>query len=79
MVTPAQMPKKVNPIRTQILGSLIEGVHTTRTQKILVRRAEDGKLDVVEQPGKPAGFALRWPLAQNVSEANVEALAKRWL
>lgn len=77
MVTPAQMPRKVSPVRTQILGSLIEGVQTTRTHKVLRRNAE-GKLDVVELSGHPAGFALRYPLAQHVQEHHIDALARRW-
>lgn len=78
MVKPSAMPKKVSPIRTQILGSLIEGVQTTRTHKVLVKNRETGKTDVAELSGHPAGFALRYPLAQHVSEVNVNALAARW-
>jgi hypothetical protein len=69
---------KVNPIRAQILGSLIEGTKTTRTQHTLVRNTETGKIDVAEV-SVPAGFALRYPLAQNMSEHNVNVLAGKWI
>jgi hypothetical protein len=72
------MPRKVSPIRTQILGSLIEGVQTTRTHKVLVKNPVTGKTDVEEQSGHPAGFALRYPLAQHVQEHHIDALARRW-
>lgn len=47
MITPAQMPKKVNPIHQQILGSLLANKPRT--------------------------------LAGNVSDENVEIIARRWI
>lgn len=50
MVKPSQMPRKVNPIHTLILGALIETVS-----------------------GAP-----RYPLARNVSDQNIDVMARRW-
>jgi hypothetical protein len=73
------MPKRVNPIHTQILGALIEGTNTTRTRRVLQYVLELGRTEVVDHPGHPAGFALRYPLAQNVSDRSVEIMSRRWM
>ena len=75
MVTPNLMPKKVNPIHTQILGSLIDAKPHKWEQRTFVR--VDGVETLVMAP-HVHGETLRWPLAQNVSDENVDRLAARW-
>ena len=73
---PSQMPKSVNKIHQQVVGSLIDSKPANRTVKTLAKD-EDGKEIVKTKTVKAT--ELRNPLAQNVSEHNVERLAKRWL
>lgn len=76
MTTPNAMPKQTNKIRQQVLGSLIDSKPASRTVKTLAKDA-DGK-EIVKET-KVSRQELRNPLAYNVSEENVERLAKRWL
>ncbi|AEL17896.1 hypothetical protein TRIXIE_64 [Mycobacterium phage Trixie] len=76
MATPNQMPKRTNPIHQQILSGLLATKPVTSTFKKIVRGA-DGKDQVVER--KVTRQGIRFPLAQNVSEANIDRAAKRWL
>lgn len=73
---PSQMPKNVSKIRQQVVGGLIDSKPTNRTVKTLAKN-EAGKEIVKKHTVKAS--ELRNPLAQNVSEENVERLAKRWL
>lgn len=73
---PSVMPKNTNKIRQQILGALIDSKTANRTVKALVKDA-DGK--EIFKETKVKRQELRNPLAYNVSEENVERLAKRWL
>ncbi|AHJ86429.1 hypothetical protein 40AC_66 [Mycobacterium phage 40AC] len=75
-MNPSMMPKKVNPIRTQVLGGLIETKAVSSTFKKVVK-GDDGKETVVSIKRTRQG--LRYPLAQNVSDENVDRLAKRWI
>ncbi|AHJ88719.1 hypothetical protein PBI_RHYNO_61 [Mycobacterium phage RhynO] len=74
--TPNAMPRKVNPLLSQLLSGLIETKPVTSTFKHLVK-GEDGKETVVSR--KVTRQGLRYPLAQNVSNENVELAAKRWI
>ncbi|AFQ97369.1 hypothetical protein FGG47_gp33 [Mycobacterium phage Rebeuca] len=74
--TPSAMPRKVNPLRQKLLGSLIETKPVSWTQKT-VAKGPDGKEVVTEHKRTRQG--LRYPLAQNVSNDNVERAAKRWI
>lgn len=67
MITPAQMPKKVNPLHQQILGELLSPRKTTRTE-IHWKRGVPTKVDVPVPT-----------LAGNVSEHNVNRMAARWM
>jgi hypothetical protein len=73
------MPKPtavLHPQRQKLLGALIETQKSTTTVKVLVKD-ENGKEDV--KSISTTRDILRWPLAQNVSEQSVEALAGRWV
>lgn len=69
--------KRVNPVRLAVLGGLTASKAGSRTHKVWDRSANDGKGDVVETtitlPEAPT-----MPLARNVSDQNINALAKRW-
>lgn len=70
---------KLNPIRTQILGSLIEAKPHTWEQRVIKRGWDDHRpADVLVLVPHVHGETLRFPLAQNVSEDSVNVLAKRW-
>jgi hypothetical protein len=71
---------KLNPIRAAVLGALIEGKDTTRSQKTLLVSVTDAgkRVETLVETQVPAGFALRYPLARNVSDHNVNVLARRW-
>lgn len=75
MTTPNNMPRKTNPIHQQLLSGLIETRTTSRTHKVGTYDAE-GKFVVTES--KVTGVTLRHPLAQNISEHNVNRIASRW-
>lgn len=70
------MPKRPNRVRQQLLAGLIETKPSSWNRKVL-SKDEDGKeqIDTV----KVSHDALRFPLAQNISERNVERAARRWL
>lgn len=77
MTTPNEMPKRQpDKLREQILARLIEAKRQTWARKQFVR-AEEGGEELVEE--QVAHDALRWPLAQNVSENAVQQAARRWL
>lgn len=75
-MNPNQMPKKNNKLRQQLLAGLIETKPSSWERKSL-SRDEDGK-EVLESV-KVTHDALRYPLAQNVSDDSVERTARRWL
>jgi len=66
------MPKR-SKMRQQLLGSLIETKPTSWDRKVLSKNAEGKE---VVQTVKVTHTALRYPLAQNVSELNVNRAAK---
>ncbi|AOT24984.1 hypothetical protein PBI_KALPINE_65 [Mycobacterium phage Kalpine] len=76
MATPNQMPQRTNPIHQHTLSGLLATKPVTSTFKKVVK-GSDGKDQVVER--KVTRQGLRFPLAQNVSEANVDRMARRWL
>lgn len=76
MVTPNQMPKRQSKVRQQLVASLIETQQASWKRKVWAKD-EDGELK--EATVTVTRDALRYPLAQNVSDRNVEALAERWL
>lgn len=74
---PNQMPKKSNnKLRQQLLAGLIETKPSSWERKSL-SKDEEGK-EVVSST-KVTHDALRYPLAQNVSDDSVERTARRWL
>ncbi len=76
MTTPNNMPKRPNKLRQQIVGDLIHTTPSSWERKTLSKN-EEGK-EVVSTT-KVTNNALRYALAQNVSEESVERLARRWL
>jgi len=70
------MPKRASKVRQQVVASLIETQPASWKRKVF-KKDEDGELR--DGTVTVTREALRYPLAQNVSESNVEALAKRWL
>jgi hypothetical protein len=66
----------LNPIRQTVVSGLIATQKSTTTVKVLITD-ENGKEDV--QNISTTRDVLRYPLAQNVSEQNVNRLAERWL
>lgn len=76
MTTPNQMPDKRDNTGRRIVGDLIQTVPASWTRKTL-RKDEEGKEKVESVTVNYQ--ALRYPLAQNVSEENVERAAWRWL
>lgn len=76
MATPNQMPKRPNQLRQQLLSGLIETKPTSWSRKVL-DKDEDGKEVVSTQ--KVTHDALRFPLAQNVSEESVERASRSWM
>ncbi|QJD50270.1 hypothetical protein SEA_IWOKEUPLIKEDIS_67 [Mycobacterium phage Iwokeuplikedis] len=73
--TPNAMPKKANVIHQQILSGLLATKPAGWVKKTLVKI--DGKEDVVKT--KVSRQELRFPLAQNVSDENVDRMARRWI
>lgn len=76
MATPNQMPKKNNTLHQQVLAGLIETRDASWNRKV-IRKDDEGKevVDTVKQKRE----ALRFPLAANLSDANVQIVAERWL
>jgi hypothetical protein len=72
----AKPQKKANLIRQQMVGGLIETKPASWERKTLAKD-EDGKEIVINK--RVTHQALRYPLAQNISDENVERIAKRWL
>lgn len=70
------MPRKTNPLHQQILGGLLATKPVTTTVKSLVKD-DAGKEQVVST--KQTRQGLRFPLAQNVSEVNIDRAARRWM
>jgi hypothetical protein len=73
MKTPNQMPKKPNRLRQQIVGALIHTVPTSWDRKYVSKSHNGVDSEKVEHQ------TLRNPLAKNVSEQNVERIARAWL
>lgn len=76
MTTPNKMPRRNNKLQQQMLEGLIANTKHTWKKKILV--ADDNGKERLEEV-HVTRQALRYPLAQNVSEQNVESAARRWL
>lgn len=76
MATPNQMPKRPNVLRQQLLAGLIETKPSSWKAKS-ISKDDDGK-ELVSTT-TVTNSVLKYPLAQNVSEAAVEAVAKRWI
>lgn len=78
LATPNQMPRKPKPskLKQQLVAALIETQPASWNRRVWVRN-EDDLLE--EKTVKVTHQALKWPLAQNISAQNVEALAQRWL
>ncbi|AUV62021.1 hypothetical protein KIV63_gp23 [Mycobacterium phage SWU2] len=74
--TPNAMPRKANPIRQQVLSALIETKAVTTTFKRDTTPHE--KKPTIEER-KVTRLRLRFPLAQNVSDLNVDRAAKAWI
>ncbi|QFP95545.1 hypothetical protein SEA_GAUGELDP_62 [Mycobacterium phage GaugeLDP] len=74
-VTPNVMPKRANVIHQQILSGLLATKPASWVKKTLVK--VDGKDEVVKT--RVTRQELRFPLAQNVSEFNIDLAARRWL
>lgn len=70
---PNQMPSKPSNLRQQLLAGLIETKPTSWSRK----EWDDEKKE--ERTVAVTRDSLKFPLAQNVSSANVDALAKRWI
>lgn len=67
---------KPNNIRVAVLDGLISMSPSSWERKTL-SKDENGK--EVVNASKVSRSVLRYPLAQNVSDENVDRLAKRWL
>lgn len=76
MNTPNAMPKKSSVIGQQIVSALLATKPASWVHKTLVKDA-DGKEAVVKHT--VAGQELKFPLAQNVTDLNVERAARRLL
>uniref|UniRef100_A0AAU8GS30 Uncharacterized protein n=1 Tax=Mycobacterium phage BabyBack TaxID=3158877 RepID=A0AAU8GS30_9CAUD len=73
--TPNVMPKRANVIHQQILSGLLATKPASWVKKTIVK--VDGKDEVVKT--RVTRQELRFPLAQNVSEFNIDLAARRWL
>ncbi|AQT28464.1 hypothetical protein KIP30_gp32 [Mycobacterium phage Pistachio] len=70
--------KKANVLHQQLLAGLIETRATSWTRKRVDPDSPNPrKPNIIET--KVVGSELRYPLARNVSEFNVERAAKRWI
>lgn len=73
---PNEMPNKNKAVQVRLLAGLTETQASSWDRKNLSRDKEGKEvLDTV----KVTHTVVRYPLAQNVSEDNVERAAKRWL
>ena len=68
--------KKANRTHQQLRAGLIETKPTSWERKALSKDEEGNE---IVNTVKVAHDALRFPLARNVSEENVERAARRWL
>ncbi|AJD82483.1 hypothetical protein SHEEN_65 [Mycobacterium phage Sheen] len=75
--TPNIMPRKVNPIHQKILGALIETTQVTSVYKSVDPASENPRRPNIIETKKTRPL-LRYALAQNVSEFNVDLAARRW-
>ncbi|AIW02958.1 hypothetical protein KIY87_gp37 [Mycobacterium phage Malec] len=75
-VTPNAMPKKGNVIHQQILSGLLATKPVSWARKTIVK-GKDGKDEVVKTT--VTNQEPRFALARNVSEENIDRIAKRWL
>lgn len=65
-------------IQAQILGNLLDTKPVSWTHKSIDPNSQDpNKPDIIET--KVPGVELKFPLAKNVSNENVENLAERWI
>ncbi|ALF00936.1 hypothetical protein SEA_SERENITY_69 [Mycobacterium phage Serenity] len=77
MTTPNAMPRKANPLHQQVLGALIKTKPTVWTHKRIDPTSPDPrKPRVLETKVHGREFT---GLARNVSEENVDRIAKRWM
>ena len=77
MPTPNQMPTKANPLHQQLLAGLIETKPVSWEHKKLEDHSDDKNNNVLVTKHVRPG--LRYPLAQNVSELNVNRAAKGFI
>lgn len=70
--SPNAMPRKTNQLHQQILASLTDTKPSTWEQKLFDKDDNLVKKKITNQE-------LRKPLSRNVSEANIEIAAKRWM
>ncbi|AIK67781.1 hypothetical protein AVV38_gp38 [Mycobacterium phage Piro94] len=75
MATPNAMPKKANVIHQQILSGLLATKPVSWARKTLVK--VDGKEAVVKTT--ITHQEPRFPLARNVSDENIDRMARRWI
>ena len=71
MATPNQMPKRPNKISQEIVGALINTTPTSWKRKVW--NEEKNTVDTVTVSQQ----SLKFPLAANVSDDNVERIASR--
>ena len=76
MTNPNAMPRKNNQLHQQLLAGLIATKPDVWNRKTLVDPS-DPKSDVLKTPR--TRMVLVHPLAQNVSELNVERASQRWV
>lgn len=76
MKTPNEMPKKANLLKQRLIHSLVETAPSVWKIRSIAK-AEDGTEEVVES--SKTRNVLKFPLAHNVSDLNVERAARRFL
>ena len=74
---PSAMPRNNSHLHQQVLAGIIKTKPASWTRKVLSKDA-DGK-EVVNTVAVTYEGALQFPLAQNISEENVERAARRWM
>ena len=74
---PSAMPRNNSHLHQQVLAGIIKTKPASWTRKVLAKDA-DGK-EVVNTVSVTYEDALQFPLAQNISEENVERAARRWM
>ncbi|AXH48836.1 hypothetical protein SEA_STEAMY_62 [Mycobacterium phage Steamy] len=78
MATPNAMPKRTNPLHQQILAGLLATKPVSWIHKSIDPESPDPKKPRVIET-KVVGRGLVNALAANVSDANIERAAKRWI